>query len=171
MYTYVGMIIEPASNSEETLDKAESILAKYDLTVEVPEYKYYFDADEINLMKKRYNSSDLNVLAEEITDWTGGEPGGVDEKGLYVTTTRNPDGHFDSWQIFGPGELKPGMFTTSDAYCEAIILDDGMWQASPDVHGLPPVEQNRIMDAWEVWLEGTIKEQLGKTALIVRCHR
>lgn len=171
MHTYVGMILIPSENSEKTLDKAEEILSKYDLNVEVPPYRSYLEDEDIDLMKKHYNISNLSELAEKVEDWTGGEPGGVDEKGLYIITTRNPHGHFDKWQLFGPGALRPGIFTTSDAYCEAIIMDDGLWQASPDVAGMQPEEQSKIMDEWEAKLEQTINANQDKSAIIVRGHR
>ena len=170
MYTYVGMILTPAKDSEKTLDKAEAILSKYDLNVEVPEYKSYFDDYSLELMRKHYNTSNLNELAEKIMDWTG-EPGGMDEKGLYNITRRNPNGHFDYWDLYGPAALRSGLFTTSEAYCEAIILDDGVWQASPNVTGRPSEEQNRIMDEWEAKLEQTINANQDKPAIIVRGHR
>jgi hypothetical protein len=169
MYTYVGMILSPEADLEKTLDKAENILAKFDLNTEVAEYKFYLDDEDVALMQKHYGFSNLDELAEKVEDWTG-ESGGVDEKGIYTNTTRNPDGHIDSWQLYGPGALTSGIFTTSDAYCEAIIMDDGVWQASPDVIGLPPEEQTRVMDEWEANLEQTIKANQDNSAIIARCH-
>jgi hypothetical protein len=44
--------------------------------------------------------NDLETLAERMKDWTG-RPGGVDERGLYFTTTNNPQGRWDWYEIGG----------------------------------------------------------------------
>lgn len=170
MYTYVGLIITPGTSPEETLSKADSILAKYDLNIEVKEYKSYLDDAEIASMENYYESPDREHLTTKISDWTGGSPGGNDENGLYSLTTRNPKGRIDSWQLFGPGPVDPGMFTHPDAYCSAIILDDGEWQKSPAVYNMSREEAGKIMDQWEADLEETIKASQDKVSLIARCH-
>jgi len=163
------MIITPANDTEATIAKADSMLNRYDLNIEVPEHKRYLDEADIIRMKEVYNSPDISGLAEKVEDWTG-EPGGVDEKGVYVTTTRNPEGHIDSWQLFGPGPVESRMFVHPDAYCSAIIFDDGVWQAAPDVDDMPREEADKIMDKWEADLEETIGASSNKIAIIARCH-
>lgn len=68
----------------------------------VPPYKVYLDATEIQAMAKHFNvnETDLGTLALRMDEWQR-SAGGVDEKGLFVIKTWNPNGKWDWYEIGG----------------------------------------------------------------------
>ena len=77
-------------------------MTPFDEDLAVPAYRRYPDRHEITRMSKHYGvkTSDLHALAGKMPDWTGHD-GGVDRRGLYCTTTCNPYGRWDWYEIGG----------------------------------------------------------------------
>ena len=77
-------------------------LAPFDEALAVPPYREYLQPFEIQRMASHYklDQPDLNALADRMKDWTN-RPGGVDQRGLYFTTTNNPEGRWDWYEIGG----------------------------------------------------------------------
>lgn len=172
MHYYVGLIQKAELSQEEAIQKANKTLAKFDINKEVPEYKSYLTADELQEMSAYYKTSDRGLLVDKLKDWTGEESGGEDDKGVYILTTRNPDGHFDAWTMQGPLQpLQQGIFTIGDMYCEAVVTPDGVWHASPDVYKYPAEEQSKVMDDWELYVSDLIEANLQNAGFLVHTHR
>lgn len=94
-------IDEKDKTADDLIREATELLSRYDLNKEVLAYKRYISEDERKDMARYYSieMADSESLAKKVNDWNEGE-GGVDEKGLYQLTTNNPEGRFDSWEIF-----------------------------------------------------------------------
>lgn len=77
-------------------------LAPFDEMLAVSPYLEYLQPYDIERMASRYklDQNDLSALAERMEEWTG-QPGGVDERGLYFITTNNPLGRWDWYEIGG----------------------------------------------------------------------
>jgi hypothetical protein len=68
--------------------------------LEVEPYRHYLDQDEIAHMASRSETEDPHELADRMEQWYG-RPGGVDTRGVYYTTTMNPDGYWDWYEVGG----------------------------------------------------------------------
>src|SRR3989338_7123163 len=127
--------------SEHSVDT----LSFFDMNREVEPYRRYLDSEEIGRMSKAYQTTDLKILSEQLADWSG-FGGGVDDKGLYELTTRNPDGKFDSWNIF---EILPTTTVRDqleqDRIPFALILPGGTW-VSDEVYSFGG--DPKAMDNW-----------------------
>ncbi len=77
-------------------------LAPFDEMLAVTPYREYLQPFDVERMASHYtlDRNDSKALAERMKDWTG-RPGGVDQRGLYFTTTNNPDGRWDWFEIGG----------------------------------------------------------------------
>ncbi|MBS0264880.1 MAG: hypothetical protein JSS02_23290 [Planctomycetes bacterium] len=96
-------VIIPAQRTHAAAFLAvDSVLQPFDEALPVLPYRVYLDFQEVCMMAKHYQTTpaDLYGLTRHMTDWTKC-PGGVDRKGLYYLTTRNPDGRWDFYEIGG----------------------------------------------------------------------
>jgi hypothetical protein len=80
----------------------EKQLAPYDENTEVEPYKRRVDAEEVASMAKYYSldATDLAALVPRLSEWDGRD-GGVDDDGLFVWSTLNPQSKWDYWRIGG----------------------------------------------------------------------
>lgn len=99
MHSCVYVFIPKKGDVEELVAKA---MQPFSDDVEVPPYKAYLDPVEIAVMAKHYRlrKSDLKKLAQRMDDWRG-EPGGLDDRGLFAIRTCNPKGKWDWYEIGG----------------------------------------------------------------------
>jgi len=157
MHYFHVVLIDPQELGEQIAEKdienkVEHMMAPYDEELEVEPYNIYLDEDAIKGMREHYQTHDLAALALHMEDWDC-EPGGVDSKGLYRVSTRNPQGHWDYWRIGGrwdgviqnsPRESDNGFNwsavhetlpnntvilkdTEHDIQCYSIVTPDGEW--------------------------------------------
>ncbi len=152
------VLIDPKDLGEKFTEsdiekKVDEMMAPFDYNLEVAPYHNYLDSEEIERMAKHYHTSDLLGLATRMDDWEDCL-GGVDEKGLYKLSTRNPKRKWDWWRIGGrwdgmvsnqPKESEDGGFNFShvheqlpgnvvllkaidhDIDCHSFITPDGEW--------------------------------------------
>lgn len=97
---YCTFVIIGQDGDPDTL--VAQVLAPFDEAREVAPYRKYLESYEIARMAKHYklDQHNLHALAERLADWVGW-PGGVDRRGLFYTTTLNPDGRWDWYEIGG----------------------------------------------------------------------
>ena len=99
MHYCTFVIIGPEGDTDTLVAKA---LEPFDEALEVAPYRNYLAKHQVALMAKHYRlkQHNLHALAPHMENWTG-RPGGVDRRGLYHTTTCNPDGRWDWYEIGG----------------------------------------------------------------------
>jgi hypothetical protein len=99
MHYCTFVIIGPKGDPDALVAGA---LAPFDEALAVPPYREYLQPFDIERMASHYtlDQRDLEALAQRMNEWTG-RPGGVDERGLYFTTTNNPEGRWDWYEIGG----------------------------------------------------------------------
>ena len=99
MHFCTFVIIDPKGDPESLVAKS---LALFSEDLEVPPYKVYLNDFDIRMMAEQYKLKphDRHALAKHMHDWMN-RPGGVDRQGLYYTTTCNPHGHWDWYEIGG----------------------------------------------------------------------
>ncbi len=169
MSHYFGVVlIRPLKEEmthQEVWAEVQRLMEPFDESIEVEPYKVYFKPSQIVSMAQNYGTSDLPSLADHMIDWLG-EPGGVDENGLYSLSTYNPKSRYD---YYSPGgrwngqiryqprgdetgynwddeyhELAENMVVLKTADyaidCYSILTPDGEWHSRqrPDVDLLVP---------------------------------
>jgi hypothetical protein len=99
MHYCVFVMIDPDTDIETGVQEA---LAPFDEELEVEPYRVHFSHGEVRMMAEHYriDPADLHALVRKMPDWTRRE-GGVDRFGLYYSTTSNPDGRWDWYEIGG----------------------------------------------------------------------
>ena len=164
------------STPKQMEDKASDMLAKFDINKEVEPYKTYVEAKEIQRMAEHFgiDSTNLSALAEKYVEWNG-EKGGVDENGLYVISTKNPEGYVDSWSVFT--EVKPEdrgrLLFGQDGEVKvvrALVTPDGKWIDGPWVYCAPNAEQEKEFEEWFKKLAALLEENKNTVAFLADCH-
>ena len=164
------------ANLDQMAQKASDVLANFDINKEVEPYKYYIEEDQIQRMAKHYgiDPANLTALAEKLEDWDG-DKGGVDETGLYGTSTKNPVGHTDYWSVVA--EVKPEdrgrlLFGQGgeEKIVKAIVTPAGKWNDGPWVYGAPDAEQDKELEAWDKQLTTLLDEHKDTVAFLADCH-
>ncbi len=97
---YCTFVIIGAKGDPDAL--VAGALAPFDEALAVTPYREYLQPFDIELMASHYSldRNDLNALVERMKDWID-RPGCVDERALYFTTTSNPEGRWDRFEIGG----------------------------------------------------------------------
>jgi hypothetical protein len=164
------------SSLEQMADRADNILAKFDINKEMKPYKTYISAEEIQEMAEHYkiNPANLPALSEKLKNWTG-DKGGVDEKGFYGISTKNPEGHIDHWSIFG--EVKPedrGRFLFGQGgegkIVKAVVTPDGKWLDGPWIYGSPDADQEKELKEWNQRVSSLLSEYPDAVSFLANCH-
>jgi len=170
------LVTRNGSSPEQMADKASEMLAGFDINLEMKPYKTYVGADEIQRMANHFgiDPTNLSALAEKFEDWNG-DKGGVDEKGFYGVSTKNPGGHIDDWSVFT--EVKPEdhgrlLFGRGgeEKTVKAIVTSDGKWIDGPWVYGAPNAEQVKELEAWDNKLTTLLDEHKDSAAFLADCH-
>lgn len=139
MHYCTFVIIGPEGDPDEIVAKT---LEPFDEELKVPPYRKHLEAYEVARMAGHYklDRHNLHGLAAWMQEWTG-NPGGVDRRGLYYTTTFNPDGRWDWYEIGGRWDgfikgAKRNVISTralsksphlKDSVPCYIVTPDGMW--------------------------------------------
>ena len=170
------LVTRNGSSPEQMADKASDVLAKFDINKETEPYKTYVGADEIRRMAKHYgiDPTNLHALAEKFEEWNG-DKGGVDEKGFYGISTKNPEGHIDGWSVFA--EVKPEdqgrlLFGQDgeEKTVKVFVTPDGKWIDGPWIYGAPNAEQEKELEAWDKKLTALLDEHKDTVAFLADCH-
>jgi len=84
-------------------DDVAGQLEPYDEGIQIEPYKEHLDSAEIACMASYYglSPSDVNALHEKIRDWNEPNGGGIDDQGLFVWRTYNPESKWDWWTVGG----------------------------------------------------------------------
>jgi hypothetical protein len=128
-------------------------LEPYCEDVVVPPYKAHLDAGEIQAMATYYGvkQADLNALALRMEKWKG-IAGGVDDKGLFVMKTWNPEGKWDWYEVGGRwnGRLRGNVLSARTLLKKpnlrrllpaCMVTPDGSWHES----------ETFIAEGWTKW--------------------
>jgi hypothetical protein len=99
---FLGVIIPPDTPIEGVEAAITKLLARYDERVEIDPYKLRLSGAQVEEMASFYgfDPKDLAACGAHLEDWTSLE-GGVDEEGLYMWTTYNPEARWDWYTIGG----------------------------------------------------------------------
>ena len=173
-FTVAIIVQDDGSNVEELSARAIASINRFDTELEVPLHKRYIEPDELENMKGHYKTDHIEDIVPHLTEWNG-ESGGIDEKGLYVDSTRNPEGHFDDGDILG--RVRPedvGMAFLGEGnnrLCHAIVTLDGKWVNGPWVMFEPKdSEQKKELDDWLAKLASILEENKREAIFIADCH-
>lgn len=100
MAGYMLIVLIPPTE-KDIKGAVEELIEPYSKWIRLPAYKEYLRDHEIDQVAWRHNISnnDLEQIASKMKEQDEGV--GLDEKGIYRLTTRNPQGRWDSWRIGG----------------------------------------------------------------------
>ena len=94
MHTTVFVLLPPATS--DIVGATTRLLSPYYSELELVPYKRRFDESQVNWWKQKFGRSETAALADELKKQLKSEFG-VDEQGLYETSTFNESGRWDSW--------------------------------------------------------------------------
>jgi hypothetical protein len=164
------MVLVP-SNTESVDAAVRRLMAPFDAGRKVPPHKEYVPQDEIDYVLEVFEPHGLKAedvdavlhALEEDCDC----PGGIDEGGIYLMTTDNPQGHWDSWRIQNlQGDVRPVPHIRRDRAPAAIITPDGAWHDLNE--DLPATGDPQVM-RWK-HAEPLLARYLDYVAVTVQCH-
>lgn len=99
---FLGVILPLNTPMTQVRSTVERLIAPYDERIEVDPYKQKLPADHVEGMARHYgcDPNDPHTCVPHLEDWTG-QPGGVDEEGLFVWSRYNPRSRWDWFEIGG----------------------------------------------------------------------
>lgn len=171
----VCILVKKTGNEtdEQMLEQATDAVMKFNSDLEVPQYKWYIDAEEIERMSGYYNTDKLDELAEKLEDWNGNK-GFVDEGGLYALSTNNPDGHFDYGDILGQVSKEDWhrifLEGNDEKVCNAVVTPDGSWISGPWVYSDSNPESKKKLDDWVEKISDIFRKNEDAVAFLADCH-
>ena len=159
------------------VEKANNMLANFDINKEAEPYKYYIDAETIQKLSRHYkiDPTNFSLLAEKLEDWNS-DKGGVDEKGLFGISTKNPNGHIDYWSI-SDEKVEPEdreKFLSSPNAAEmaprVLVTPDGKWVEGPWIYGAPNEEQDKELREFDKKATTFLSENKDTVIFFADCH-
>lgn len=101
MASYMLLVLVPPS-TEDIKEAVTGLIEPYSRWLELPPYKEYLKQWEIDQVRWRHHlpADALEQIVGKMKE-AGDEDVGLDEKGIYCITTRNPRGRWDGWRIGG----------------------------------------------------------------------
>ena len=170
MHFPVGVVIKPHPTLEATKQEATKLLQRFDLNHEVAPYKDFPNKVYVRQMLKVFKVKSLEELSKSGQDWKNGEEGGIDEKGLYFISRKNPLGYIDAWTIKqGPITITPDIFKHPDYNCSDIITPDGELHKGPLLHKMKWAHKRKI-STWNRSIELIAEQYEGMALVIFDCH-
>lgn len=169
-FTLCILVCNDGNTDEQLLEKAVVAANKFNTELEVAPYKRYLEPDDVAHMKRHYKINNINELVTKLEDWNG-ESGGIDDRGLYTNSTRNPEGYFDYGQVLDkipPHEWEHAFL--GDRICKAVITPNGSWIDGPFVMFDANPESKRLLREWEKKLRSILRENAEATAFLADCH-
>jgi hypothetical protein len=165
------VIVLVPSASEDVVAAVEHSMEPFDARLKVPLHKEYVPQDEIDYafevfepygLKPGDMEGVLHALEED-----SGCSGGIDEGGIYLITTDNPQRRWDSWRVPDvPADIQRMPDVRRDHVTAAILTPDGVWHAVNE--DLPSTG-----DAQPVWCERAeplLARYPDYLAVTVDCH-
>ncbi len=150
MHYSVYVFIPSDGDIEEHVARA---LRLYSDEHEVPPYKEYLDVGEIAAMAKHYGvrRTDRKVLVSHMENWKG-NPGGVDQKGIFSIKTFNPKAKWDWYEIGGRWcQRFPGHVIATAALLEKKNLKEILPAAMVTPNGWWHEWETFIVEGWMKW--------------------
>lgn len=168
MHELVYVFIDPKREVQEAVDEA---LAPFSEELPCPQRKIYVTEHFKSEMRRTYGDLTDRQLAEKMVEWQG-EPGFVDERGLFFATTRNPHGKWDWYAIGGRWE---GVKPSPDDAPYAFVTPGRIWEAREwwnwdEANSIGRLEKVDLQTWKREWNQAM--EEYGKTCVIVAvdCH-
>lgn len=131
---YQAVVLIPSDTpSTDKITVVSRLMEPYDLAREVAPYKEHIDSEGIARLAAAFHlpSAEPEALVDRFAGY--GEEAGIDDTGLYVMTTLNPCGHWDSWTLWSlQGIATPVLADSTSIEIGAVITPDGEW------HGFAP---------------------------------
>ena len=174
MYYNLAILVNRDDNEtdHQLADKAEQMCLRFDRGLELPKYKRYLEDKEVREMSQFYKTEDRQELALKIAEWEGGV-GGVDEDGLFVVATHNPNGKFDRGELIDliPRNQWEEVFLSGkeNLVCRAVITPDGTWYDHWDLIGEDFLDEDSL-DKWERQVRTLLAEHTDATAFLATLH-
>ena len=157
MSHFVVYVVLPKETPEDPAiidQELTRLMAPFEEQLDVAPYPVEMSDEDLGYMKTSYHTEDLNELCAHVTDWCGGEEARVEDGKLVYTSTRNPQPHWDWYQIGGRFEgfisqtqseadqadllIRAGKYAEANAFYET--LDE---RESPDIVRLQDVPELR----------------------------
>lgn len=172
-FTVCVLLNNAPKDMDAAIEHVNTVLEKYDVNRELPEYRRYFSEEDVALMRKHCNlpNASLNDLLPHVEDWEG-YPVAVDEHGLYETTTSNPDGLTDYWTLMEilPAEGRDAAILTEERFPKAIVTPDGEWINGPWVYSTEDEQSRKLLEDWIGQVKTLLAAHPTATACLVDCH-
>lgn len=171
MHTRVGIIVSRQDSGSGAAAAAQDILQKYDHNLEVEPYKEYPEESYVRQLLKNYKARSLEDLVASGADWKGDEEGGIDKKGLYFITTKNPHGAYDYWTLLHESILiTPEIFTQTEYKCGDIITPDGVLHKGPVLYSENHLAKRLKGAKWNRQLREFAQKYENMSLTIFDCH-
>jgi hypothetical protein len=125
------MVLVP-SNTEDMVAAVTRLMSPFDAGLTISPHKEYVAQDEIIYVVDVFRHEGLKAEDVEAVlralEEDSGCPGGIDERGIYLMTTDNPQAHWDSWRIQSlHNDVRPVPRTGRDRAPAEMITPDGVW--------------------------------------------
>lgn len=170
------LVKKNGSSPERMAEEADALLSRFDINKETAPYKRRLEEEEIRRIAEHYgiDPADPREIAAKLESWNG-DKGGVDEQGVYELSTKNPDGHIDSWSIaaeIGPEECERLLTGQSgeEESIKVVVTPDGRWLDGPWVYGKPNEEQAAALKEWDKKITSVLQENPDAAFFIADCH-
>jgi hypothetical protein len=164
------VILVPSST--ENIDAAVTrLMAPFDARSNVPLHKEYVPQGEIDYVLEVFGpqglkAEDVDAVLHTLEE-DSGCPGGIDEGGIYLMTTDNPQGKWDTWHIQSlRDDVQPVPHMSRERAPAAIITPDGIWHDLNE--DLPATGDPQVM-RWE-HAEPLLMRYRDCLAVTVHCH-
>ncbi len=121
-------LIPPDTLQADIVATVTRLMEPYDLAHEVAPYKDYIEAEGIARLASafRLQAADPEALLARFADYD--EEAGIDENGLFVMTTLNPDGRWDGWTLRSlQDSVIPVQDLPANTVAHAVVTPDGQW--------------------------------------------
>jgi hypothetical protein len=172
-FTVCIVVKDDKSDIDTLTGKVASVLNEFSTELEVNPYRRYISGDDLAHMKSHYRAHTVDELVGQT--WHGGEPAQLDENGLYVPSTSNPNGHFDYANILG--RVLPKDFGLAflgegcNRVCRAMVTLDGQWLDGPWNFG-EPTDPNGKKESteWHSKLASILEQHKHEAIFIADCH-
>lgn len=191
---YFVMVLVPA-DTEDVMQAVADLMEPFNHWKEVERSKRYLEDYEIQEMADHYGLSkiDLPALAQYVCEYWERKEGGLDEQGLFMIETYNPNSHWDYWAIggrwdgviqgksrntkgrsnYGPEHeqlqynICPVRELPENVLPEWILTPDGKWYEQ-EMRSLYPTPQEN--EAWRKVVQPLLEQYQDCFAVGVDCH-
>lgn len=161
------MVLVP-KDTTLVLESVGRLMEPYNVARKAPPHKEYVPKDEIDYIIEVFGleATDADAVLAELEE-DSGFSGGIDEEGIYLMSTDNPEGHWDTWRI---RDLREDVHHVADMPRDhapaAVVTPDGIWH---DLDAALTSQEDVQASRWKQ-AEVLLAQYPAHLAVTVHCH-